>query len=171
TPPPTPAAPTRDYPPLLRTAVTLQWDEVTGADGYRVYAQRGDYGEVSLVYDGMGLGDQLSYTHISLEAGVSYTYWLTALSAASESTRSSPLETVAAELSGPPTEVVSTGPKELRWKYPRDEGGTSVKAFQVLVSSYDTSLSEATVNWTAAQNDWVFDQPPWETTFMKSHEL
>lgn len=39
-------------------------DQVTGADGYRVYAQRGDYGEVSLVYDGLGLGDQLSYTHL-----------------------------------------------------------------------------------------------------------
>lgn len=41
-----------------------------------------------------------------------------------------------------------------------------MKAFQVLVSSYDTPLSEATVNWTAAQNDWVFDHQPWETTFI-----
>ncbi|KAF4700840.1 Myosin-binding protein C, slow-type, partial [Perkinsus olseni] len=124
TPPASPAAPTRDYPPHSRTAVTVYWRQVSGADGYRVYAKRDDYEAVSLIYDGMGLGGRLNFTHANLEAGVVYTYWLTALSAASESGWSLPLVAVAAELSGPPSVVPPERPQDFRWQYPEDDGGT-----------------------------------------------
>ncbi|KAF4710825.1 Myosin-binding protein C, slow-type, partial [Perkinsus olseni] len=161
-----PAAPARDYPPHSRTAVTVYWREVPGADGYRVYAKRDDYEAVSLIYDGMGLGGRLNFTHANLEAGVVYTYWLTALSAASESGWSLPLVAVAAELSGPPSVVPPKGPQDFRWQYPEDDGGTPVRSFQVLMERYNASQI-GPVNWTA-HNDSILYYRPWSTSLSRA---
>lgn len=82
-PPSTPAAPGFNILKSNRTSITVTWSMGVSLDtpvtGYRLYSDLGLNGDYSLIYDGDGNINKLSFTHTGLTTGLVYYYKLEVL--------------------------------------------------------------------------------------------
>ncbi|KAF4656707.1 Myosin-binding protein C, slow-type, partial [Perkinsus chesapeaki] len=58
------------------------------------------------------------------------------------------------------------GPKDFRWQYPEDDGGSPVRSFEVLMRPFNAT-GNYPVNWTSL-NDSVFYYHPWQRSFSRT---
>ncbi|CEL98343.1 unnamed protein product [Vitrella brassicaformis CCMP3155] len=124
-----PASLARDSPPSSSTAITATWSSVTGATGYRLYADTGLNDALTLVYDGTSKPSVLTYTHSGLITGRTYRFAVSTLDNAGEGAQSGIQSFLAASLPSAPTAVTLVSSSatniQLSWSPPTSTGGAS----------------------------------------------
>lgn len=141
TAPATPTAPTSGgvfQSSFDSATVSIQVDWAAPANngaaisGYKLYKAQGASG-FSLVYDGTGRSDLLSYTHTNVNRGESYTYKVLAINVVGESALSPSVTILAAVAPSTPQNfaITTSGAStiDVEWTAPEYDGGSPLTGY------------------------------------------
>ena len=119
-----PAAPTLNVPSATQTSVSLSWNSVSGATGYRVYYAGGTL---------ITTTSSTSYTHTGRRCGTSYSYYVTAYNSYGTSSASNTrtITTIPCTPSGLSASNITSTSATFSWSNVSGETGYSVRYYGV----------------------------------------
>jgi hypothetical protein len=127
-----PAAPTGPAATAGNAKVTLNWDSVAGATGYKIYQSTtsGSYGAALATVT----GSACSYEATGLTNGVTYYFVIKATNAGGDSPNSAEAGSMPKTVPGAPTNVTPTAGNEeaaVSFAAPADNGGSTITGYTV----------------------------------------
>lgn len=135
--PSTPSAPTLDLTNSNKTYLSIKWTEGTSLDipvlGYLLSADDRGNGEYSVVWDGSGQPNVLSFIHGPLETGETYNFKLQVLNYNGASAYSNVLSAVVCIAPSGFSSLIATSSSPtslaIAWNQPQDNGGCPITKY------------------------------------------
>ncbi|SFE81799.1 40-residue YVTN family beta-propeller repeat-containing protein [Paenibacillus algorifonticola] len=141
---PAPGAPVLKVPTAFNEKVTLSWDPVEGATGYKIYKSLASSTQGSLL-DTVS-GSVYSYDATGLTNGSTYYFVVMATNPGGDSEGSNQVSATPMTIPTAPLNIVATGGNQqavIRFDVPASNGGSAITGYEVS-SSPETSITRGT---------------------------